>query len=132
MIDELRLSVLLRGESFSPKEAEEITGIKLSNKFELGEISSRGRYRDKPLPYGTAHLEVPGTVSYDDKLMWLVSILESHLETWYSCGAEKTRIYAGYLYKDQCNFGLTKEEILALSKLNIDFDISCYDTSGDE
>ena len=132
MIDELRLSVLLRGEAFSPKEAEAITGLMLTDKLECGEIASRGSYRGKPVPYGTAQLEVPGEVPYDQRLMWIVNILELHLKQLYSCGAEETRIYAGYFYKDQCNFSFSKKELLALAELDIDFDVSCYDVSEDE
>jgi len=132
MIDELRLSVLLRGEMFSPKEAENLTGLRLQDKLELGEISPRGRYRGKPIPYGTAQLEVPAEIPYDDRLMWIVRALEVNLKQLYECGAEETRVYAGYFYKDQCNFGFSKEELSAIAKLNIDFDISCYDMSDED
>ncbi|BBM00231.1 hypothetical protein GL2_03050 [Microbulbifer sp. GL-2] len=35
MISELRLSILLRGEKFSPKEAENVTGLRLQAKLEV-------------------------------------------------------------------------------------------------
>ena len=132
MIDELRLSVLLRGEKFSPREAESITGLELRDKLEFGDIAPRGRYRGKAVPYGTAQLEVPDEIPYDDRFMWLVNTLALHLDKLYKCGAEETRIYAGYFYKDQCNFGFSKEELAELAKLDIDFAISCYDVSDDE
>jgi len=132
MIDELRLSVLLRGETFSPKEAEKSTGLNLVDKLEVGEIAIRGRYRGKPVPYGTAQLEVPDDIPYGERLLWIIGVLEIHLDSLYSMGADTTRIYAGYFYKDQCNFGFGKNELLALAKLNIDFDISCYDATDDE
>ena len=132
MIDELRLSVLLRGANFSPIEAEDVTGLRLSDKLECGEISPIGRYRDKPVPYGTAQLQVPDEIPYDDRLIWIVKALEENLKKLYDCGAEETQIYAGYFYKDQCNFGFSKDELSAIAELNIDFDISCYDISDDE
>jgi len=132
MIDELRLSVLLRGEEFSPKKAEEITGLKLRDKLEVGEISPRGRYRGEPVPYGTAQLEVPTEIPYDDRLMWIIRSLEVNLQKLYDCGAKETRICAGYFYKNQCNFGFSKKELLAIAKLEIDFDVSCYDISDDD
>lgn len=64
--------------------------------------------------------------------MWLVALLEENLEKMYSLGADSTRIYAGYFYKDQCNFGFSAQEIVAVSRLNINFDISCYDVTEDE
>ncbi|WP_444895005.1 hypothetical protein [Microbulbifer sp. SSSA005] len=132
MIAELRLSVLLRGEKFSPKEAENVTGLRLQDKLELGEISPRGPYRGKPVPYGTAQLEVPAEIPYDNRLMWIIRTLEVNLKKLYGCGAEETRIYAGYFYKDQCNFCFNREELSAIAKLDIDFAISCYDISDEE
>ncbi len=132
MIDEIRLSVLFRGEQFSPEEAERISGLVLTSKLEIGDIPKRGRYKGRPVPYGSAQLVAPDDVPDDDKLMWLISALEGKLELLYNCGAEETEIYAGYFYKDQCNFGFTKEELLALAKLHIDFGVSCYDISKDD
>ena len=127
MIDELRLSVLLRGDAFSPKEAERATGLNLQDKLEVGEIATKGRYRGKPVPYGTAQLEAPEEIPYGESLLWIIGALEKHLDSFYGMGADTTRIYAGYFYKDQCNFGFGKNELQALAKLNIGFDISCYD-----
>jgi len=132
MINELRLSVLLRGEKFSPKEAEKVTGLNLQDKLEVGAIAPRGRFRGKPVPYGSAQLEVPDNIPYGERLLWIIEVLGKHLSSFYSMGAETTRIYAGYFYKDQCNFGFGKDELQALAKLNIDFDISCYDITEDE
>ena len=132
MIEELRLSVLFRGEGFSPIKAEEKTGVFLRDKLEVGDISKRGPYRGKPTPYGSGVLEVPAEIPYGHRIMWLVNVLEGKLETIYNLGAEPTQIYAGYYYKDQCNFEFTPQEIQAISKLNIEFGISCYDVSDDE
>lgn len=132
MIDELRLSVLFKGEEFSPKKAEEQTGISLRDKLESGDIAERGPYKGKPIPYGKGILEVPEEIPYGQRIMWLVKVLEPSLEIIYGLGAEPTQIYAGYFYKDQCNFEFTPQEIHAISKLNIEFGISCYDVSDDE
>lgn len=109
-----------------------MTGVDLQDKLEVGEIAPRGPHRGKPVPYGTAQLEVPEEIPYGERLLWIIEMLKKHLDTFYSLGAETTRIYAGYFYKDQCNFEFTKLELLGLTKLNIDFAISCYDISDDE
>ena len=132
MIDSLKLSILFRGKNFSPKEAERVTGIELSKKLEVGDIAPFGRYRGQAVPYGTGILIVPDKVPNAERLEWLVSLLDKHLEKIYKLGAEPTHIYAGYFYKDQCNFLFTKKEMLEISKLDIDFHISCYDISDDE
>ncbi len=132
MIDELRLSVLFKGDKFSPKKAEEQTGVSLRNKLEVDDIPERGPYKGKPIPYGKGVLEVPKEIPYGQRIMWLVKVLEPNLERIYSLGAEPTQIYAGYFYKDQCNFEFSPQEIQAIAKLDIEFGISCYDVSDDE
>ena len=132
MIDEVRLSVLFKGEGFSPKKAEEETGISLRDKLEVGDIAERGLHKGKPIPYGRGVLEVPKEIPYGQRIMWLVDLLEPSLERIYALGAEPTQIYAGYFYKDQCNFEFTRQEIQAISKLNVKFGISCYDVSDDD
>ena len=46
----------LWGKQFSPKAAEEKTGLELSCKVEPGQIGKYGRYKNKPTPYGAASL----------------------------------------------------------------------------
>ncbi|WP_028877003.1 hypothetical protein [Teredinibacter turnerae] len=132
MIDELRLSVLFKGERFSPKKAEEETGISLRDKLEVGDVAKSGPYKGKPMPYGKGVLEVPEEIPYGQRIMWLVDALATCLDKMYELGAEPTQIYAGYFYKDQCNFEFTSQEIQAISKLSIELGISCYDVSEDE
>lgn len=130
MIEELKLSVLLRGATFSPSQAEQSTGLTLSNTLEVGDTVLRGPLRGQPAPYGSGHLDVPDTIPYGARLMWLVEQLERHLSTFYALGANPTRIYAGYFYTHQCNFGFNPEELQAVAALGMDFDISCYDVTN--
>jgi hypothetical protein len=132
MIDELKVSVLFRGENFSPNYAEKITGLKLSDKLEVGDITKKRIHKGKPLTFGSGPLHTPDDIPNDERVMWIVNALEGKLETFYECGAEKTRIYAGYFYKHQCNFSFSKEDFQGIAKLNIDFWVSCYDRSDDE
>lgn len=126
MIEKVQVSVLFQGSKFSPSIAEIQTGIELVEKFEIGDIGKYGEFRGKPIPFGSAILETPEHVQNEDKLIWLLSILEKELSKFYALGAEETRIYIGYFCKNQCNFVQSKEETRLLSKLDIDLWISCY------
>ncbi len=132
MISKISISILLQGEIFSPKEAEKSTGLHLSKKHEVGDIGKEGKYKNKPLPYGSAILEAPENIPMDEKFSWLMQSLEDTLEKLYKCGAGETRIYAGYFYKNQCNLTFTKEELNAIARLNIDLWLSCYDMPDED
>ncbi|WP_214484876.1 hypothetical protein [Bacillus sp. SM2101] len=49
----------LYGNRFSAKKVEELTGLTLDNKLEIGEIATRGRYKGTPSPYGNGELSPP-------------------------------------------------------------------------
>ena len=132
MIEKLSVSILLQGKEFSPLEAEKRTGLTLKKKSECGDIGKKGKYKNKPLPYGSALLETPSNIPTDDKFSWLIEALKVNLETLYKCGADESKIYAGYFYKNQCNFMFTKQELKEIAALNIDLWVSCYDYSDED
>lgn len=132
MIQKISASILFQGEKFSPKKATEITGLNFSEMNEVGEIGKKGRYKNKPIPFGYGLLEAPATIPDDDRILWLANELSGKLEVLYGLGAGESRMYIGYFYINQCNCGLTKEELAAIAKLGIDFWFSCYDISDDK
>ena len=132
MIEKISVTIRFSGENFSPLQAEKKTGLALSKKNEAGEMGVRGKYKGLPIPYGSGNLEPPPTVENNAKILWLASALESTLNKFIQCGAEKPYLYVGYFYKDQCNLTLTKDELAAIAKLNIDFCFSCYENSEQE
>lgn len=129
MISKIDPSILFKGASFSPALAEKITGLLLENKIEVGEMLKEGKDLGKISEFGQATLLAPQDILEEEKLLWLLTALESKLDTFYELGAEETRIYVGYFYEDQCNITLTKEEIKILAKLDIDLWVSCYEDS---
>ena len=53
------ITVKITGDTFSPSEAERVTGLSLSDTIEPGGFASRGRYKDQPSPFGYANLRAP-------------------------------------------------------------------------
>jgi len=132
MIDDISVSINFSGEGFSPNKAEKVTGLIFSNKNEVGDIGVRGRYKGKPIPYGSGTLKVPQEISVNERILWLTSKLSGKVNELIVLGADEPHIYIGYFYKDQCNLTLTKNEISAIEALNLEFCFSCYDVSDSE
>ena len=129
MIDEISVSILFQGETFSPKLAEEITGFDFEDKNEVGDIGTRGRYKGKAIPYGSAQITPPKHIEMHDRILWLAKALDGKVDQFQAMGSDEPYIYIGYFYKNQCNLSLSKEELAAIAKLNIEFCFSCYDVS---
>jgi len=110
----------------------EITGLNFTKVNEPGDTGNRGRYKNKPIPFGYGCLEPPESIPIEDRILWLANELNGKLEALYNLGADEPHFYIGYFYKNQCNCELTKAELSAISKLGIAFCFSCYDISADE
>jgi hypothetical protein len=132
MIEEISVSVNFCGNKFSPHKAEEVTGLALSNKIEFGDIALSGKYKGKPVPYGSRTLKVPQEINMHERILWLTNALSDKVNTLRKLGADEPHIYIGYFYKEQCNLTLTKREIAAIAKLDLEFCFSCYDISDGE
>jgi len=132
MIEKICVTINFSGESFSPSRAERETGLTLSDKKEVGDIGVIGKYKELPVPFGCGRLEPPATLQDNEKVLWLAKTLETTLSKFIACGANEPYIDVGYFYKDQCNLTLTKQELLALAQLGIDFCFSCYGSTESE
>lgn len=56
MILDMDVRCHIYGNKFSAKKVEELTGLTLENKKEIGEIATRGKYKGTPFPYGKENL----------------------------------------------------------------------------
>ena len=120
------MTLELQGDTFSPSEAERLTGLSLVRKVEPGEIGERGRYRGQPTPYGAAALAVPEAVPEEQKLEWLLTVALEHLSTFRRLGADEPEVYATYAYDAQCNLSYSSSELEKLARLSLPFCVSCY------
>jgi hypothetical protein len=129
---ELRPILTLWGERFSPRRAEEATGLTLARTSEPGEIGVRGRYKGLPLPYGAALLKVPPDVEPARRLSWLVERAERHLAALRESGATLCKLHLDVRYWDQCNLEFDPHELARIAALGVLFTITCWDRSGSE
>lgn len=120
------MTLELQGDTFSPSEAERLTGLSLVRKVEPGELGKCGRHRGQPTPYGAAALAVPEAVPEGQKLEWLLATALEHLSTFQRLGADDPEVYAAYAFDAQCNLSYTPSELDKLARLGLPFSVSCY------
>ncbi|WP_167555399.1 DUF4279 domain-containing protein [Gottfriedia acidiceleris] len=130
MITEMDITCHLYGDNFSPNKVEQLTGLTLMNKIEVGDIRTKGVYKDKASPYGDCVLYPPEKHKQTDDygLLWLAENLSKHLELIKNCGAENIDLVIGVFYDGQCNFVLDPKAINIIGGLGIPLQISCYDS----
>jgi hypothetical protein len=129
---ELLPILTLWGERFSPRRAEEVTGLTLARAVEPGEIGVRGQFKGLPLPYGAAFLEVPADIECARRLAWLVERAERYLAVLRESGATLCQLHLDVRYWDQCNLEFDPEELTRIAALGVLFTITCWDRSGSE
>jgi hypothetical protein len=121
------------GEAFSPQEAGRRTGLALTTSNEPGDIASRGRYKGKPRPYGSAELLVPNTVARNKRMQWLRNLTVNHMGELRACGATDMVVDLTVLNSVQGNWELDQLEIEALASLNVPLSITiCQPDEEDE
>lgn len=125
-------SVEFFGENFSPAKAEQMTGIAFNNKKEVGELGNSGKYKNKPLPYGSSSLIAPGNIFDRERILWLTHTLNDKMDLIRNCGAEDIHFMISYFHTGQCNCELSQKEIKEISKLNIPFCFSTYEVDNIE
>ncbi len=128
MIKEMDIRCHLYGDEFSPNRVEELTGITLENKIEVGEIATKGRYRGKPTPYGNGEL-IPLSKykeTNDFGLEWIALTIFEHLDVFRKCGAENIELVVGVFHEGQCNFSLPPKAMKLIGEMGIELQVSCY------
>lgn len=124
--------LMLRGDQFSPGLAEAETGLGLSQKQERGDKGQKGRYRDQPLPYGAALLEVPVHIEPERRMAWLLEASSRHLPVLRRLGASECGLHLDVRFRDQCNLEFVPEELALVATLGLPLTISCWDSSEEE
>ena len=114
------------GTAFDPTRTEQETGLLFTNKQEVGAIALFGRYRNQPLPHGSASVEAPESIEWPDRVLWLARQWVGKIEIARACGAQDIHFWVGYFYTGQGNCSLSVEEINAISALAIPYLFSVY------
>jgi hypothetical protein len=125
----LNVRCLIQGKCFSPALVEKAGGLSFRQQEEPGSIGTAGRYRGKPLPYGSAVLALSKAQSVDPRksLDLLVETLRPSIKYLRKEGADNIVLHCDIFFENQCNFELSAEQIAAVAELHIPMTISCYE-----
>lgn len=129
MIMKMDIRCHFYGEEFSPKMFEQLTGLKLVKKIEVGETLKVGIYKGNPSDYGSGQLCPPIEFqgNEDFGLGWIALTLSKQIEVLRRCGTEKIDLVIGVWYDKQCNLVFEPESIKLIGELGIPLQVSCYE-----
>ena len=116
------VTCILIGKHFKPRELK--GDLLLEDIQERGETGTFGRYKGKPIPYGSAVLRFKDS---NNSLEIALEKLHSNYQRLKDSNVEQMLLTLNVAYKDQCNFDIEKESIKKLAQMDIDFSISCYE-----
>ena len=117
----------MAGDKFSPGVFSKISSVNLARHNEPGDIGTKGRYKGKPMPYGSASIEVSDKAEEDwSRFDDLLTMLESCFDALREAGAEDISLNVSLFHDGQCNFGFSKEEFARIAALKVDMAVSCY------
>lgn len=78
--ENIYIDIQFKGKGFSPRKLMELSKLPLEIIAETGEIATKGRYKDNPLPFGLALLKLEDNPEildiWTDKLLEIKSALE--------------------------------------------------------
>jgi hypothetical protein len=112
---------IIEGSNFSPIMAEKLTGIKLRNKNEPGDISQRTKL---PIPFGNAEFEIDKNGDADP-IEDAIQNLALHHANLLKAGANTFTIHLIVEYDGQCNFQIDSSIIAQISQVGANLTFSC-------
>lgn len=121
----------LWGTEFSPKELHKIDNIEFRGQNELGEILTRGRYKNKAAPYGSCELLTPSYVDLSDRIFWMAEFILLHKDKFEKAGASDITFWI-YWSGVQGGMAFTPKELKMISKTNVPMCIDYSYIEGDK
>lgn len=128
-----KVSCNLIGEKFSPGKLEKKIKYIFNDKIEAGDIGSKGRYKDKPIPFGSVEVYPPEDLLYEHEiaqLEWIIEFLEKNKSQISKNNIDDIRIMVSIFYETQCNMSFDSELLKRIGDLKMDLNISCFNTRG--
>ena len=104
-----------------------MNSAELVDAHDPGTIGEAGIYRGKPIPYGSATIQVSTKAEEDwSHLDYLLTVMEGCIDDLRKCGAEEVYLSCSLFHDGQCNFAFSKDQLTRLAALQVDLPISCY------
>ena len=126
---ETNVYVSFYGEDFNPIILEKALRISLDEKLKKGDIGTIGRYKEKPIEFGSAVLYTPqlyNNSSSNSKILWFLNKIEKIYNQIDSFHLEKINLHIEDAYENQFNFELDSSILARISKLKINLCVSAY------
>lgn len=124
----INATLLICGDNFSPSMMEKNSEIIFSKKNEPCSVGDIGRYKDKPIPYGSAEIiseqiEVEeNEISFLNKVLQCIRYLKS--------SNVEIILHYDIAYSNQCNIEFKSEILKKIADFNIPFTITCYEDNS--
>lgn len=113
------------GTQFRPSEI----AYPFTSSTEPGTIGIKGRYRDKPVPYGSIIIEVPRQIPNNKRIEYIVRTVLPLMPDLKRAGATEWYLNIGRFYSSQCNEAFSTEELKLLASLDCPLQYSAYKVS---
>jgi hypothetical protein len=117
---------MMYGENFSPNQAQEATGVELCRCNENGDIGRTGKFKEKPLPYGSAEL-IDENFSMIAPYSFIFDFIERHLVKVRQAGATDIHLHILVAYSDQCNLEFEPKLLQKISRSGLPLTMSVYE-----
>lgn len=120
------IDVVFEGEKFSPLRLKKLTQLDIEKLVEYGEIGKKGRYKDKPSPYGLGVLKINITenANVEDSLNKIIDNLLSKKSILRECGVDEITLDLESFSQNEVEYKISREIIKKISELNANIEIS--------
>ncbi|TAL69808.1 MAG: hypothetical protein EPN82_04080 [Bacteroidetes bacterium] len=128
-----KVSCNLIGEKFSPGKLEKKIKYIFNDKIEVGDIGLKGRYKDKPIPYGSVEIYPPEELRYEHEIAqldWIIEFLEKNKVQISKSNIDDIKIMVSIFYETQCDMSFDSELLKRIGDLKLDLNICCFNTIG--
>lgn len=124
-MDRIEPYIELWGESFTPSQVDKENGSIFSESQNPGEIGFKGKYRDKPIPFGSATISIKHlSISGNEKIKEVCTLYLQNAEKIKASGCTDIYLHLSFFSASQNNFELSEGDISLISKLNCPVTIS--------
>jgi len=119
MIIRAQVKFSAQGTAFTPSQAN----IPYSAFHDPGAVGDCGKYKDLPIPYGSADFDAPE--EEQDKIRYLYLLVRPHLSVLKELGAESFSLHISY-YADSGVIAYSASELKMIAELECDIPIDLY------
>ncbi len=121
----------MMGESFSPRMAEEQTGIRLAAGRERNEVGGSGRYKGKQVPHGSGELVARSGSQFlaapDEEFFHAAGEL---VKARSGLGIDDFVLHVDVEHDGQCNVEFGQAFLSEVVRLGVPFTMSCFQADG--